>query len=195
MISFSRFTTILLFVLSLSFLTCAASTSSKTRELSARGGGCDALVTALANLDTKLKVHLDSCIKADVLADVQEKLVIPLVADIDATVHAAVEVGSLADLDVKVKADIAARIATIVTLVAKILIKLSTKLSVSVMTNICARIDVCLKALLVALNVCISGIVGLSLKAIVDLTVLVFIKVKLSLCADVLGLLKIGISL
>ncbi|CUA77354.1 hypothetical protein RSOLAG22IIIB_06667 [Rhizoctonia solani] len=199
MLAFSRLTTFLLFVLSLGFLTCAAPTTGNTQNLAVRGGSCPDAVNALVVLETKLKGHLDVCANAEILADVDAKLIAVIKADINACVDAIVAIGVLTDVDAKVKADIVARIAIIVKLVAQILIKISAKLSVSVMAQICAQIDVCLKALLVALNVCIQGVVGLSLKAIVDLTVIVFIKVKLVLCADILGLLKVngvaGISL
>ncbi|KAG8729769.1 hypothetical protein FRC11_008048 [Ceratobasidium sp. 423] len=195
MIAFSRLASFLFFMLSLSFLTCAAPTSGKTQELAVRGGDCNTVLNALVDVEAKLKGHLDVCVNADVLADVNVNLIAKVVADINACVDVVAKVGVIANVDAKVKADIVARIAAIVTLCARILIKLSAKLSVSVMASICAQIDVCLKALLVALNVCISGVVGLSLKAIVDLTVVVFIKVKLALCADVLGLLKIGVAL
>ncbi|CAE6473777.1 unnamed protein product [Rhizoctonia solani] len=192
MIGFTRLTTFLLFVLSLGFLTCAAPTSGNTQSLAVRGGGVDALVTVLVDVHTKLEAHLAVCANAEVLADVETQLVAKVAADLDVCTQAVVAIGAIADIDAKVKLDIAARVAVIVKLVAQILIKISAKLSVSVMARICAQIDVCLKALLVALNICIQGVVGLALKAIVDLTVVVFLKVKLVLCADVLGLLKIG---
>ncbi|CAE6446537.1 unnamed protein product [Rhizoctonia solani] len=195
MIAFSRLSAFLLFVLSLSFLTCAAPTSSKTQELSVRGGDCHTVINALADLEAKLKLNLDACvaIKADV--DINAEIIAKVKADIEATAHVVASVGAIVDVDAKLKAEVITHIATVVTLVAKILIKLSAKISASVMANIILQIDACLKALLVALNVCIQGVVSLSLKAIVDLTVVVFIKVKLLLCADILGLLKVGIAL
>ncbi|CAE6456796.1 hypothetical protein RSOLAG22IIIB_10700 [Rhizoctonia solani] len=199
MLALSRLTTFLLFVLSLGFLTCAAPTTGKTQDLAVRGAGAEALVAVCVDVEAKLRAHLDVCTNVEVLADVDANLVVKIVADLEAAAQAVVAIGAIADVNAKIKADIVARIAVIVQLVARILIKISAKLSVSVMAQICAQIDVCLKALLVALNVCIQGVVGLSLKAIVDLTVIVFIKVKLLLCADILGLLKVngvaGISL
>ncbi|CAE6535572.1 unnamed protein product [Rhizoctonia solani] len=191
MIAFTRLTTFLLFVLSLGFLACAAPTSDNTQALAVRSGDCNALVDALVDLEVKLKAHLDVCVNADVLADVNVNLVAKVVADVDVCTKAVLAIGAIADVDAKIKLDIIAHIAVIVKLVAQILIKISAKLSVSVMAKICAQIDLCLKALLVALNVCIDGVVGLALKAIVDLTVVVFIKVKLVLCADILGLVKV----
>ncbi|CAE6487317.1 unnamed protein product [Rhizoctonia solani] len=193
MIAFSRLATFLVFVLSLGFLTCAAPTAGKSHDLAIRGGDCSTVVQALVDLEAKLKGHLDVCVNADVLANVEALLLTKVKKDIDVARNAVVAVGAIADVDGKVKLDIVAHIAAVITLVAQILIKLSAKLSLSVMAKICADIDVCLKALLVALNVCIQGVLGLSLKAIVDLTVVVFIKVKLLLCADVLGLLKISL--
>ncbi|EUC59583.1 hypothetical protein RSOL_320720 [Rhizoctonia solani AG-3 Rhs1AP] len=195
MIAFTRLTTFLLFVLSLGFLACAAPTSDNTQALAARSGDCNALVDALVGLEAKLNVYMDICVNAEVLADVEAKLVVPIVADLDVCTKAVVAIGAIADVDAKIKLDIIAHIAVIVKLVAQILIKISAKLSVSVMAKICAQIDLCLKALLVALNICIQGVVGLALKAIVNLTVVVFIKVKLALCADILGLLNVKVGL
>ncbi|QRW26545.1 hypothetical protein RhiXN_12206 [Rhizoctonia solani] len=194
MIAFSRLTTLLLFVLSLGFLTCAAPTTGNGQALSVRGGDCANVVDALASLKTKLEVHLDACdlVKAD--TDVNVLIIAKVKADVEEATKAVAKIGVIADVDAKIKADIVARIAVIVSLVVKILIKLSAKIS-SIMADICIQIDVCLKALLVALNVCINGVVALSLKAIVDLTILVFIKVKLSLCAGLLGLLNISVAL
>ncbi|KDN35472.1 hypothetical protein RSAG8_11555, partial [Rhizoctonia solani AG-8 WAC10335] len=199
MIGFNRLATFLFFVLSLGFLTCAAPTNGNTQGLAVRGGDVHALADVLVDLKVKLTGHLDVCVNADVLAEVDAKLVAPIVADIDVAAKAVVAIGAIADVDVNVKAEIAAHIAAIVKLVAQILIKISAKLSLSVMATICAQIDVCLKALLVALNallvalnVCIQGVVGLCLQSIVDLTVVVFLKVKLVLCADILGLLKVA---
>ncbi|KAF8704739.1 hypothetical protein RHS03_05789, partial [Rhizoctonia solani] len=195
MIAFSRLTTLLLFVLSLGFLTCAAPTTGNAQALAVRGGDCANVVDALASLKTKLEVHLDACdlVKAD--TDVNVLIIAKVKADVEEATKAVTKIGVIADFDAKIKADIVARIAVIVSLVAKILIKLSAKISASIMADICIQIDVCLKALLVALNVCINGVVALSLKAIVDLTILVFIKVKLSLCAGLLGLLNISVAL
>ncbi|CEL61267.1 hypothetical protein RSOLAG1IB_09889 [Rhizoctonia solani AG-1 IB] len=193
MLAFSRLTTFLLFVLSLSFLTCAAPTSGKAQELSIREDNCSGVVTALAQLEAKLKVHLDACAQIDAKVGAED-LIVKVKADIDATVQAVVSVNVHGNVEGKVKTEIIGRIAAIITIVAKILIKLSAKLSVSVMAQICVQIDACLKALLLSLNVLIPGIVSLSLNAIVDLTVIVFIKVKLVLCAEVLGLLKVHIN-
>ncbi|CAE6452481.1 unnamed protein product [Rhizoctonia solani] len=190
MIAFSRLATFLFFVLSLSYFTCAAPTSGQTHELAVRGGDCGTVMNVLMALEAKLKGHYDVCDHADVLSNVQVDIIAKVVADIDTATKACVEVGAIAiaDVPVKVKADICTRIAAIVTIVARIIIKLSAKLSISVMVTICAQLDVCLKALLVALNVCISGVVGLSLKAISDLTIVICIKIKLELCAGLLGL-------
>ncbi|KAG8729768.1 hypothetical protein FRC11_008047 [Ceratobasidium sp. 423] len=194
MIAFSRIAAFVLFVFSLGLLTCAAPTSAKTQDLSVRGGDVAVMANAFVDLEAKVKHYLDICVDLNAEVDVRAKIIEPLIVDIKACTDIIVKVGADIKVDAKVKADIVARIAAIVTLCAKILISLSAKLSVSVIASICAQLDVCLQALLVALNVCIQGVAGLSLKAIVDLTVLVFVKVKLALCADVLGLLKVNAS-
>ncbi|CAE6452463.1 unnamed protein product [Rhizoctonia solani] len=191
MIAFSRLTTFLLFVFSLGLLTCAAPTSAKIQDLSVRGDDVTVVVNALAALKPKMQNHLDACAGITAEADVYARVDL-LVADIKACTDIVVKVGANVHADAKIKAEIVAHIAAIVTLCAKILISLSAKLTVSVMVAICAQIDICLKALLVALNVCIEGVVTLSLKGIADHAVIVFLKFKLALCAEILGLLNVS---
>ncbi|KAF8758876.1 hypothetical protein RHS01_02270 [Rhizoctonia solani] len=175
MIAFSRLATFVFLILSLSFLVCASPNADGKHELLGRGDSCNKINDMLVDLRAQLDYHLGTCTDDD----------------IGKTTNAIVAIGVIADVDAKIKTDIAAHIAAVVVIVVKILIKVSAKISLSVLAKICADIDVCLKALLVALNVCVQGVLGLSLKFIVDLTVLVFLKVKLGLCADVLGLLKL----
>ncbi|KAF8710186.1 hypothetical protein RHS03_01686, partial [Rhizoctonia solani] len=191
MIAFSRLATFVFLILSISFLVCASPNADGKHELLGRGDSCNKVNDMLVDLRAQLDYHLGTCTDDDVLANIEVHLTGPVMAKIGKTTNAIVAIGVIADVDAKIKTDIAAHIAAVVVIVVKILIKVSAKISLSVLAKICADIDVCLKALLVALNVCVQGVLGLSLKFIVDLTVLVFLKVKLGLCADVLGLLKL----
>jgi hypothetical protein len=58
--AFTRLTSFLLFVLSLSFLTCALPTPAVpgSNELAARHGGADAVVALIVDLQAKVDVHV-----------------------------------------------------------------------------------------------------------------------------------------
>ena len=58
--AFTRLTSFLLFVLSLSFLTCAMPTPAiaNGKDLAVRGGSADAVISALVDVKAKVDLHV-----------------------------------------------------------------------------------------------------------------------------------------
>ncbi|KAG8694793.1 hypothetical protein FRC08_008253, partial [Ceratobasidium sp. 394] len=73
----------------------------------------------------------------------------------------------------------------------------SVKFGILVVLTLFAKIDICLKLLLVNLNICIGGILTLIAEALASATVGVLGQIHLSACLSVLGLggLSLGLGL
>ncbi|KAH7332945.1 hypothetical protein B0J17DRAFT_709395 [Rhizoctonia solani] len=175
MLAFSRLTSILLFVLSLSYLTCAAPTIGKPQALAARGddAGCT-------------RSSITSAVDAEVLVTVITKE-LKVVAD------ACVKVGANVNVSAEVKGKIAAELALIVKLI-QICASLITKRGATVALSLCVQIDAMAKLLLILVDACVSGVVALCVKLMVGVSIKVLLKLNLDLCAQVLGLVKIKVS-
>ncbi|KAG9118753.1 hypothetical protein FRC07_006593 [Ceratobasidium sp. 392] len=191
--AFTRLTSFLLFVLSLSFLTCALPTPAAvgSKELAVRTADCGPKVLDIVlNLRAQVEADVAAIAKAEVLADVQVAVGI-LLKHIYAAADATLAVGVKVDIEAKVKAKIVVEVALCITLIVKACIALVLKFGLLAVLAVLASIDVAIKALLVNLQICIAGIITLIVQAIVDVKVVAFIKVHLLLCVDVLGLLKL----
>ncbi|KAJ1308124.1 hypothetical protein OPQ81_003847 [Rhizoctonia solani] len=103
------------------------------------------------------------------------------------------KIGAGVVVDVDAQASIVACVAAIITLLVKVFAQVSLKLGITVCAAVFAEVDVCLRALLVNLNICIDGIVTLVVKALVSVTVAVLVGLKLQVCADILA--KAGLAL
>ncbi|KAJ1308209.1 hypothetical protein OPQ81_003924 [Rhizoctonia solani] len=98
------------------------------------------------------------------------------------------------DLDVDVKTTIAVQIFACVSLIVKVLAAVSVKLGATICLTLFAQIDVCLRLLLVTLNLCIDGLldVVISLCANLDVHVLAAIKLlDLKLFIKICALVKV----
>ncbi|CAE7133128.1 unnamed protein product [Rhizoctonia solani] len=194
MLAFSRITSILFFVLSLSFLTCALPTSApQTNALAARGTGAD-LLKICVNLEADVKAKVDAIVIANVkvLADV-EPVLLDIVALVDVAAKDVLALGANINVDVDVKAQVAVHIAAVIRLVVNLCLALVVKLGVTALLALLVKIDVCLQLLLVNLSVVVEGIIVLVAKLVVDLTVKVFVNLNLNLCLSVLGLINISL--
>ncbi|KAG8711483.1 hypothetical protein FRC12_006647 [Ceratobasidium sp. 428] len=185
--AFTRLTSFLLFVLSLSFLTCALPTPAVgSKDLAVRDDPGHVVLAAVADLYLKVEAHVDVLAKATVLADV-EVAIKAVVADVNACAAIVLAAGVNIDVDAEVKVAIVAKVALIITLIVKACIALVIKFGLVVIAFIFVSIDACLELLLKNLNICIEGIVAAIIKLLVDVQVVAFIKVHLHLLA-LLGL-------
>ncbi|KAH7318897.1 hypothetical protein B0J17DRAFT_711023 [Rhizoctonia solani] len=194
MLAFSRITSILFFVLSLSFLACALPTPApQTNALATRGTSAD-LLKICADLEVNVKAKVDAIANVDVkvFGDVEAHLV-AIVDLVKVAAKAIVAVGVKIDVDLDVKAQIAVHIAAVIRLIINLCVTLVAKLGVTVLLAVFVKIDVCLQLLLVNLSIVVEGIVVLVAKLVVDLTVQVFVNLNLNLCLNILGL--VGLSL
>ncbi|KAH7318900.1 hypothetical protein B0J17DRAFT_773178 [Rhizoctonia solani] len=194
MLAFSRLTSILFFVLSLSFLACAHPTpAAKSNALAARDPGAD-LLNICANLEADVKAKCDAIAKVDikVLADIEVE-VKAIVSLVDVAAKAIPALGVKIDIGADVKAQVAVHIAAVIKLVVNLCVTLVAKLGITVLLTLLAKIDVCLQLLLSNLAIVAHGIVALIAKLLVDVTAQVFLDASLKLCLSVL--LPAGLSL
>ncbi|QRV81713.1 hypothetical protein RhiJN_09728 [Ceratobasidium sp. AG-Ba] len=198
MLSFARLSSFLLFVLSLSFLTCAAPTLQSS-ELSVRdyGNGDNSDSYSPANKALEILVGLQSNVQNScdlmVTMDTLDKINLE-VTDMAGHVNQAAEtLLGLGPLGVDINAEIVARISATVYAIIKILVKafatVSLKFGITAVLAIWVKIDTCLHLLLVNLDVCVHGIIAVVLKLVVDVDVKLYIKNYMSLCATLLALL------
>ncbi|QRV96178.1 transmembrane protein [Ceratobasidium sp. AG-Ba] len=195
MLSFARLTSFLLFVLSLSFLTCAAPTP-KSSGLAVRDYGygddrgsyspSDNVAEILVGLKADVDATCNKIVDITVFAEIQSE-----VAVLVAHVHHAAEL-VLALGEVKVDADVQMKIAVQVYAIIKVIIqafaKVSARFGITAVLAIWAQIDACIRLLLVNCDVCIHGIVAVVLKLCVDVDVKMCIHAYLGQCAALLAL-------
>ncbi|KAH7332965.1 hypothetical protein B0J17DRAFT_631958 [Rhizoctonia solani] len=202
MLAFSRITSILLFVLSLSFLTCAAPTP-KSNDLAIREGvrgDGDLMAAACADLRAKVYVHAGVIDKVDDLVHAKSAVDL-MVKDFNAYVALILKVKGV-KVDAKVQAEIAAHLLVIVKVVIKICASLIAKFGLTVALDLIATIQVTLKLVIDHLNVCIDGFLDVFVKIVahaelkalaevhlnVIVKLIIDIRVKLGLGVNVLGL-------
>ncbi|KAG9107963.1 hypothetical protein FRC07_008558 [Ceratobasidium sp. 392] len=187
MLAFTRLTSFLLFVLSLSFLTCALPTPAAvdSNELVARTGGANAVLGLVVDLKVKVEVEVGVLAACATLADVKAQVDV-IVGLVEAVAKAILTIGAKIEADVELKAKIAAEVAAIINLIVQACLKVSVKFGLALVIALFAKIDICLHLLLINLGVCIEGIVGLVAKLVVDVSLQAILKLHLSLCASVL---------
>ncbi|CAE6368269.1 unnamed protein product [Rhizoctonia solani] len=208
MLAFNRLATVLFFVLSLGFLVSALPTAaSNANKLAVRHES-----EQLSTLVLGLQADVDVCINAigkiflDYLSAKPKPKVnvggLKATADIFAQVDLVVEkintcaaailaLGANLDIDDSVQADIAASVGAIIEVIVKLCVDLNAKLGIIIVLGLFAKIDACLQLLLTNLGVCVSGIISLVAKVVLNVGVEAFASVHLGLCASVLGLVGV----
>ncbi|QRV87127.1 hypothetical protein RhiJN_15145 [Ceratobasidium sp. AG-Ba] len=192
--AFTRLTSFVLFILSLNFLVCALPTpaNSGSKDLAIRNVQADALVAACVQLKADVTVHAAVLAKVETLVDAKAAVAV-IVKDLNLAAKVFMDLGAGIELDDKVKVEVVACIAAVVSVIVQACLSLSLKLGLAVCLVIFAQLDVALRLLLVKLDICVNGILALIVKALVQVDVEALIKIKLHLCASVLGLLKISL--
>ncbi|KDN35467.1 hypothetical protein RSAG8_11550, partial [Rhizoctonia solani AG-8 WAC10335] len=152
--------------------------------------GTDAICAALNHLivDCDIVAKLTACVNVATLAELQVAIaacVEPIKACADALLN--IDAGVGAAVDASVKADIVVCLVAFISLIVKVCLQLTLKFGVSVVATLLAELDLCVKLLLVNLNICIAGIMDLIVKACASATVSLMAEVSLAACAKLLG--------
>ncbi|CAE6480310.1 unnamed protein product, partial [Rhizoctonia solani] len=142
--------------------------------------GKDAVSAALIKLCVDLEANVKALLLCTDVAAVKAQVAV-LVTIFKGCTDALVNIGSNVVVDPEAKTSIVVCIVSIITLILQVIVKLSLKFGLAVFVDL----DICLKALLIALNVCIHDILDLVAKAFASITV-GLIHVHLKLCSGVL---------
>jgi hypothetical protein len=92
-----------------------------------------------------------------VLADVQTQ-VNGIIGTVNTATKAIAAIGLNLDIDVNVRAQIAAHIAVVIKLIVNLCITLIAKLGVTVLLGLLIQVDLCLKGLLIAVKGVVVGL-------------------------------------
>ncbi|KAG8735552.1 hypothetical protein FRC10_010409 [Ceratobasidium sp. 414] len=163
--AFTRLTSFLLFVLSLSFLTCALPTPvvAGSKELAVRNGGAQDVLSILVDLKAKVDAEVVVLTGCSTLAEVKAEVDV-MVGLVEVAAKAVLAVGVNIEVDADVKAKIAAEVAAIISVMVQACLNISVKFGLALVLAIFAKIDVCLHLLLINLGICIEGIVAVVAK-------------------------------
>ncbi|KAG9084108.1 hypothetical protein FRC06_004205, partial [Ceratobasidium sp. 370] len=152
--AFTRVAAFIFFLLSLSFLVSALPSSPRTPDAISGVIGTDPVSITLAKFVVEIGAKVNALpIAIDVLVEV-----------INGCANELLKVSAGVEVTVEAKASIVACICSIITLIAKVCAVVSVKFGLFVVLGRLAKIDVCVKLLLVNLNICIAGILSLILK-------------------------------
>ncbi|KAG9093812.1 hypothetical protein FRC07_011410, partial [Ceratobasidium sp. 392] len=115
MLAFTRLTSFLLLVLSLSFLTCALPTAATvdTEELAARTVAGQVVLNEVVHLKTKIDVATEVLVACVTIAEVKAQVNV-IVALIEVASKAILATGASIVVDAALKAQIAAEVAAII---------------------------------------------------------------------------------
>ncbi|CAE6529822.1 unnamed protein product [Rhizoctonia solani] len=191
--AFSRLTSFILFVLSLSIFAHALPAPGATGALSTRDAKCDSLANVLVDLKAKVDVCVSVMIKSDALADVTPQLDL-IVGHVETCARDIVAIGQVNDADDVVKLDIAAKVAAIIAVIVKACLKLTVKFGIEVLLELFVKIDAALKLLTVNIGVCIDGIVISISKIVLATCAHIIVKLDFKLCAEALAFVDIGLN-
>ncbi|KAG8694646.1 hypothetical protein FRC08_008345 [Ceratobasidium sp. 394] len=194
--AFTRLTSFLLFVLSLSFLACAlpSTAAAGSKDLAARCDNCGQNVLGIVGaLKTEVDVVVAALAKVDKVADV-EALVNPLIVKVETAAKAILAIGALANVDAVTKAQIVAEVVALIYVILQVCLSLSVKLGLSVLVAIFVKLDACLHLLLANLDICIVGILEIILKLLAGVSADIFAKLGFSLCLEIFAFIGIHIG-
>ncbi|KAF8710557.1 hypothetical protein RHS03_01692, partial [Rhizoctonia solani] len=132
-----------------------------------------------------IDLALDAKIKALLVCGSIEELevaVVALVTLFKGCTDDLVKLGAGVVIDANAKLSLVACVASIITLLVQVLVQVCLKFGIAATVHICAQIDVAIRALLVALNICVDGILVLVVQALATVIVTLCAQVKLDLC-------------
>ncbi|KAG8731174.1 hypothetical protein FRC11_004817 [Ceratobasidium sp. 423] len=207
MLGLSRLASFVLFVLSVSLLSCAVPTpvmlgqkSGKSHALAVRGyhegaGNVKILLGAIIDLKAKVTARADAIadIKADAVVEAQTQMD-DLIVDIERCSNTIASLKNL-NVDAKLKATVAAHVLVIVKAIVKICLSIITEFGVRVFLDLFAKLDLCLKVLLRSLDVCMDGFLTALAKLLVETDMNALAEVKLIVCHDLFVLVRAAVGI
>ncbi|GAB1527824.1 hypothetical protein RhiTH_011012 [Rhizoctonia solani] len=221
MLAFTRLTSVIFFVLSLSWLVCAlprptpvmhGQKPGTAHALSVRGhhegaGNIKVLLGAVVDLKAKVVARADVIknfnssggfamtgnIQIGALVQAQAE-VDRLIADIELCSSTIAELKTL-NIDAQLKASIAGHVLVIIKAIIKICGSLSVKFGIQVFFEVFAKLDASLKVLLRGLDGCMDGFLVILAKLLVEADMRALAEAKLILCHDMLVLIRAAVGI
>lgn len=184
MSSFTRFAGVAVVLLSLGFLVTAL---PATRASIPAITGTDAVSVVCAELFVKLEACINALSACKTYAEL-EAAVNALIVLLKGCTNDLITVGADVVVEAEAKTNIVTCVVAAITLLLQVCLQISVKFGITVVAVLLAKIDVCLKELLVALNICIEGIVIVIVKALGSVAIGLLVKLNLNLCLGVLGI-------
>ncbi|CAE6448218.1 unnamed protein product [Rhizoctonia solani] len=150
--------------------------------------GTDVVSKALSNLvvDGKLEAKLKALCAIKTLVELKACLAI-IVALLKGCADELSKIGAGIIVDVEAQASIVACVYAIITLLVKVCLQISVKFSITAVAALFAEIDVCVRLLLVNLDICVVGILALIVKACVSITLPILDSLKFDACVALLA--------
>ncbi|CUA77104.1 hypothetical protein RSOLAG22IIIB_12553 [Rhizoctonia solani] len=145
--------------------------------------GVDAVCAALTKLvvDLCIEAKIKALLTCGTLAEL-EVAVKALIAVCQICADDLIKIGANVSVTADAQLSIIACVCSIITLLVQVLVQVCLKFGIAATVTLCAQIDVVVRLLLVNLNICIDGIVGLIVKALATVIVTLCAQVKLDLC-------------
>ncbi|CCO33406.1 hypothetical protein BN14_07481 [Rhizoctonia solani AG-1 IB] len=205
--TFTRLTSVIFFVLSLSMLTWAAPAplmqgqkNERLHVLSTRGhqdgsGGAKVVFGAVVDLKASVVAQADviGSIKDNDLTRAQIE-VNGLIANVELCYTTIAELKDL-NIDVKLKASIAGHVLVIIKAIIKICASLTAKFGIQAFLELFAKLDASLKVLLRSFDVCMDGFLVVLAKLLVDTDLKALVEIKLVVCHDLFVLVRAAIGI
>ncbi|KAF8595019.1 hypothetical protein BDV93DRAFT_576772 [Ceratobasidium sp. AG-I] len=187
--AFTRLTSFLVFMLSMSFLACAlpAPAASNSQDLAIRHDNGDTLCALLDGLAVNVKATADAMVAAKTPIEVQTHG-LALVGHVTTCARAIAAISGKLDVGAEVEADIATKVSAIISIIVHACLSVSVKFGLAVLLALFVQIDLCIHLLIVNLGWCIDGIVVLIAKIVATTCADVLVTLKFKLCLSVLAI-------
>ncbi|KAG8698635.1 hypothetical protein FRC09_007122 [Ceratobasidium sp. 395] len=185
--TFTHIAAFVFILFSLSFLVSAIPTAPRTLGAIYPPAGEDAISAILIKLCLRdLEVKIKALLGCGTLPELKLAIKV-LIGLFQPCADELLKVDANVTISAKAKASI------VTCLLVKVCAEVSVKFGIVVVVDLFAELDVCLKALLVNLNICIAGVLVLIVKTLAQATVGLLFNIHFELCSAVLGLKGIAL--
>ncbi|QRV87002.1 hypothetical protein RhiJN_15020 [Ceratobasidium sp. AG-Ba] len=194
MLTFTRLAGFAFVLLSLSFLVSAIPVVTRTYTSICAPSGNDAVSLLFINLRAEIEAKIHALLACGTKAELHVAVGV-LVALFKGCSDELLKIGAGVTIDVEAKASIVACVCSIITLLVEVLVQVAAKLGIWVVIGLFVKIDVCLKLLLVNLNICIGGILALIVKGLGAATIGLVGQIHLGGCFGLLSMAGSGLGI
>ncbi|QRV87068.1 transmembrane protein [Ceratobasidium sp. AG-Ba] len=156
--------------------------------------GNDAVSLLFINFRADIEAKIHALLACGTKAELQVAVGV-LVALFKGCSDELLKIGAGVTIDVEAKASIVACVCSIITLLVEVLVQVAAKLGIWVVIGLFAKIDICLKLLLVNLNICIGGILVLIVKGLGAATIGLVGQIHLGGCFGLLSMAGSGLGI